>query len=239
MNYIFDVDGTLTPSRGKIDPQFKHFMIAFAGKHNTFLVTGSDREKTLEQIGSSLYDTCRKVYNCSGSDVWADGRNVYTDDWTLPKDVEKFLLDELAYSCFPIRNGVHIEHRPGTVNFSILGRGKDPSVGRSEYIKWDKERLERQDIADRIRKQFPDLYVALGGQTGLDIAPKGGGKEQILRDFDGDVIFYGDKMDEGGNDYTLAHEIRERNLGTTYHVYDYKHTWELLQYEAAVSESQR
>tara|TARA_B100001175_G_scaffold277103_1_gene252935 strand:+ start:2630 stop:3349 length:720 start_codon:yes stop_codon:yes gene_type:complete len=239
MNYIFDVDGTLTPSRGKIDPQFEKFMVAFAGKFRTYLVTGSDRQKTIDQIGESLYYTCNRVYNCSGSDVYCGSRNVYRDDWTLPKDVENFLLDELAYSCFPIRNGVHIEHRPGTVNFSILGRGKDPKKGREEYKKWDKERLERQDIADRIRNQFPDLYVALGGETGLDIAPKGGGKEQILRDFYNEIVFYGDKMDKGGNDYSLAHEIRERKLGTTYHVYDYKHTWELLQYETAVSESQR
>ena len=240
MNYIFDVDGTLTPSRQKIVHEFWAPFLIFCRNHNVYLVTGSDREKTVEQVGLDIFYTAKRVYNCSGSDVYVKDANVYRDDWTLPKDVENFLLDELAYSCFPIRNGLHIEHRPGTVNFSILGRGKDPSVGRDEYIKWDKERLERQDIADRIRKQFPDLYVALGGQTGLDIAPKGRGKEQILRDFpDGNIKFFGDKMDEDGNDYTLAKEIRERNLGTTYHVYDYKHTWELLEYEATVSESQR
>jgi len=204
MNYIFDVDGTLTPSRQKIVHEFWAPFLIFCRNHNVYLVTGSDREKTVEQVGLDIFYTAKRVYNCSGSDVYAKDANVYRDDWTLPKDVENFLLDELAYSCFPIRNGLHIEHRPGTVNFSVLGRGKDPSVGRDEYIKWDKERLERQDIADRIRKQFPDLYVALGGQTGLDIAPKGRGKEQILRDFpDGNIKFFGDKMDEDGNDYTI------------------------------------
>ena len=233
------MDGTLTPSRKKIEHEFWAPFLIFCRHNDVYLVTGSDRQKTLEQLGLDICYTAKRVYNCSGSDVYEKDKNVYRDDWELPKEVEDFLMDELAYSCFPIRNGLHIERRPGGVNFSILGRGKDPSVGRAEYMKWDKERLEREDIAGRLRNAFPNLSVALGGQTGLDIAPKGGGKEQILRDFDGDVIFYGDKMDEGGNDYTLAHEIRERNLGTTYHVYDYKHTWELLQYEAAVSESQR
>ena len=237
MSYVFDVDGTLTPSRGKIDPEFLQFMLYFAGTNNVYMVTGSDREKTLDQIVYDLYHSCKRVYNCSGSDVWEGDRNVHTDDWTLPTDVEDFLLDELYFSTFPLRNGNHIERRPGTVNFSILGRDKDPFLGRQEYVDWDKRTNERQDIADRLRTQFPDLYIALGGQTGLDIAPKGRGKEQIIRDFEGGVKFFGDKMDVGGNDYTLAQLIRERNLGTTYHVYDYKHTWELLEYETTISES--
>ena len=47
LEYIFDVDGTLTPSRGTIDPQFKKEFLAFARTHNVYLVTGSDRPKTL------------------------------------------------------------------------------------------------------------------------------------------------------------------------------------------------
>ena len=112
-----------------------------------------------------------------------------------------------------IRNGNHIERRPGAVNFSILGRGKDPSEGRGEYVKWDKERLEREDIADRLRNQFPDLTVALGGQTGIDIGPKGADKSQILRDFskDDEIHFFGDRMEKGGNDHSLGEAIK--NMG--------------------------
>ena len=234
MSYIFDVDGTLTPSRKQIDEEFLSFMLDFADKYNVYFVTGSDRDKTIEQIGVDLYNSARRVYNCSGSDVYEKYVNVYRDDWELPEEVEKYLLSELEFSEFPIRNGVHIEKRPGTVNFSILGRGEDPSVGREEYVSWDKIHSERSFIARRIIRDFPDLYVALGGQTGLDIAPQGRGKEQIIRDFEGGVKFYGDRMDVGGNDYSLALAIREKKLGETFHVYDYKHTWELLEYETSV-----
>ena len=41
--------------------------------------------------------------------VYEKDKNVYRDEWELPKKVERFLEDELAYSCFPIRNGNHIE----------------------------------------------------------------------------------------------------------------------------------
>ena len=227
--FIFDVDGTLTPSRQKIQSDFLSFFFRFTFSNDVYLVTGSDRAKTLEQITSELYDNCERVYNCSGSDVYEGDRNVYRDDWELPSDVERFLNDELAYSCFPIRNGLHIERRAGGVNFSILGRGKDPSIGREEYIKWDKERLEREDIADRLRNAFPNLSVALGGQTGLDLGPLGSDKSQILRDFneDDELHFFGDRMEEGGNDYSLAESIKKRG-GYAHSVNTYKDTWNLI-----------
>ena len=227
--YIFDIDGTLTVSRSQIDPDFRVFMLSFVLEHDVYLVTGSDRKKTIEQVGADLYNLSQRVYNCSGSDVYEGDKNVYRSEWELPREVERFLEDELAYSCFPIRNGNHIEHRPGGVNFSILGRDKNPFKGRAEYIKWDKERLEREDIADRIRNAFPGLTVALGGQTGLDIGPAGSDKSQILRDFDkdDDIIFYGDRMEEGGNDYTLAEKVKNMG-GYAHQVNTWEDTFELL-----------
>ena len=227
--FIFDVDGTLTPSRQQIDFKFMCFMIKFCCTYDVYLVTGSDREKTVDQLGLDICYRAKRVYNCSGSDVYERDVNVYRDDWQLPKEVEWFLKDELAYSCFPIRNGLHIERRPGGVNFSILGRGKDPSVGREEYIKWDKERLEREDIANRLRDNFPNLSVALGGQTGLDLGPLGSDKSQILRDFKlgEELHFFGDRMEEGGNDYSLGKAVQEMG-GKAYHVRDWEETKSII-----------
>jgi len=229
--FIFDVDGTLTPSRKKIEHEFWAPFLIFCRHNDVYLVTGSDRQKTLEQLGLDICYTAKRVYNCSGSDVYEKDKNVYRDDWELPKEVENFLMDELAYSCFPIRNGLHIERRPGGVNFSILGRGKEPSIGRVEYMKWDKERLEREDIAGRLRNAFPDLSVALGGQTGLDIGPLGSDKSQILRDFskDDELYFFGDRVEKGGNDHTLAMAIVENMMGVAYNVDDYTETRTILE----------
>ena len=156
--FIFDVDGTITPSRKEIVHEFWAPFLIFCREHDVYLVTGSDREKTVEQVGLDIFYTSKRVYNCSGSDVYERDKNVYRDDWELPREVEKFLTDELEYSCFPIRNGLHIERRPGGVNFSILGRGKDPLVGRMEYMEWDNERLEREDIAESYLPYFAVRY---------------------------------------------------------------------------------
>ena len=223
--FIFDVDGTLTPSRRKITCEFFSIFSKFVRENDVYLVTGSDREKTLEQITPEIYNQCKRVYNCSGSDVYEGDKNVYRDDWKLPEDVQSFLYDELDYSQFMIRNGNHIEHRPGGVNFTILGRAEDPFIGRERYVEWDRQTNERQDIAERIRNQFPDLTVAVGGQTGLDIGPKGADKSQILRDFttDDELYFFGDMMDEGGNDYSLGEAVKEMG-GFTYNVDSFKDT---------------
>ena len=225
MKFIFDVDGTLTPSRQQIDPEFLLLMMFFAAKHDVYLVTGSDRDKTLEQIGVDLYNAVKRVYNCSGSDVYEQDKNVYRDEWKLPFDVERFLFDELDYSQFPMRNGNHIERRPGGVNFSILGRDEDSQLGREEYIRWDTETNEREDIVDRIKKSFPGLTVVLGGQTGIDIGPYGSDKGQILRDFskEDEIHFFGDMMKEGENDYPLAKAVQEMG-GYAYHVKGWEDT---------------
>ena len=225
------MDGTLTPSRKKIEHEFWAPFLIFCRHNDVYLVTGSDRQKTLEQLGLDICYTAKRVYNCSGSDVYEKDKNVYRDDWELPKEVEDFLMDELAYSCFPIRNGLHIERRFGGVNFSILGRKSTCFVEREEYVKWDTERLERHDIAERLRKNFPNLSVALGGQTGLDIGPLGSDKSQILRDFskDDELHFFGDRIEKGGNDHTLAMKIVENMMGVAYNVQDYTETRTILE----------
>ena len=231
VKYIFDVDGTLTPSRQKIDSEFLNFLLNFAKQNDVYLVTGSDRPKTIEQIGKELYFACQRVYNCSGSDVYEKDILIYRDEWTLPSDAEEFLMDELHHSKFPVRTGNHIERRPGGVNFSVLGRGSEVILEeREEYVKWDINTGERKGIADRFKKRFPEIGCQVGGQTGLDISPLGCDKSQILRDFKPiDLIyFFGDKLKEGENDYPLGHAIEQRSLGMVFKVTDYHHTWNLL-----------
>ena len=226
--FIFDVDGTLTPSRKKIEHEFWAPFLIFCRNHDVYLVTGSDRQKTLEQLGLDICYTAKRVYNCSGCDVYEKDKNVYKDTWKPSDEVKQFLQDELDYSQFMIRTDPHIEERPGCINFSILGRGANWTE-REVYKEWDKDEHERVSIARRFNERFPDLYATVGGQTGLDIAPLGRDKSQILRDFneDDELHFFGDRMEEGGNDHSLAEAIKKRG-GYAHSVNTYKDTWNLI-----------
>ena len=226
--FIFDVDGTLTSSRKQMDVGFSAEFLIFCCKYDTYLVTGSDRAKTIEQVGLDIYNRCKRVFNCSGSDIYDGHNSVYRSNWKPSDELISFLNDELDFSDFPIRTGNHIEHRPGGINFSILGRGEGSMDGRDEYVKWDINTNERRDIAARLKDRFPELNVQIGGQTGLDISD--GDKSQILRDFEPQdtLHFYGDKLKEGENDYPLGQAITEKNWGIVHEVTDFHDTWNLL-----------
>ena len=227
--FIFDVDGTLTPSRGKMDEEFSKFFFDFCTLNHVYLVTGSDRPKTIEQIGNVLYGMSRRVYNCSGCDVYEGSNLIRSSEWTLPDLARTFLISCEYESPFNLRTGNHIEERSGMVNFSVVGRNAS-LYERKQYAEYDTKENERNTIANAFNTMFPDLQATVGGETGIDIAPKGSDKSQILVDFDeNDTLhFFGDAIFPGGNDWPIATVIADQDRGTFYKVTDWKETWRIL-----------
>ena len=227
--FIFDVDGTLTPSRGKMDYNFKAFFNTFCLVNDVYLVTGSDKPKTIEQISEGTYNLCKRVYQCSGSDVWDAETNILKSGWILSDLARTFLISCEYESPFSLRTGNHIEQRSGMVNFSVVGRNATTEE-RAKYVEYDTVKNERINIASAFNIMFPDLQATVGGDTGIDIAPRGADKSQILRDFkeDDTIHFYGDAMFEGGNDLPLAYALKDFQLGFSHQVDGWQHTWEKL-----------
>jgi phosphomannomutase len=225
--FIFDVDGTLTPSRQKIDPEFEMFFESFCQDNEVYLVTGSDYPKTVEQLGERIVNQVKAVYNCSGNDVWQHGKNIKRNNWTLPDECRRFLTGWLEGSKFSVRTGNHIEERPGTVNFSIVGRNATQEQ-RKMYVEWDVEQRERESIALQFNMTYKDLTATVGGDTGIDIYPTGYDKGQIIKDFnlrEDKLYFFGDKTLPGGNDEPLAKLINH-----SYQVKHWRDTHERLGY---------
>jgi phosphomannomutase len=207
--YVFDVDGTLTPSRQKIDKEFAEVFWNFCTSNEVYLVTGSDREKTCEQLTSQILNSVELSFNCAGNEVWEKNQLLRKNDWIAPESLILFLEKELRNSKFTPKTGKHIEQRNGMLNFSIVGRNCS-LLERKNYVVWDSKEDERNTIAERVRQAFPELDVFVGGETGLDIFEKGKGKAQCLeyiRTSNNDVIHYfGDQIFPGGNDYDIAME---------------------------------
>lgn len=238
--YLFDVDGTLTPSRRSMNPEFRIWFCEFMSENAVYLVTGSDYEKTVEQLGVTITENVKAVYNCSGNDVWVGGKNIHTNNWRLPEDAHAFLSQCLTESEFSLRTGLHFEHRPGMVNFSIVGRNANMDE-RKLYVEYDTHTHERDNIAKEFNKLFGDTVVATaGGETGLDIYPVGKDKAQIISDFSyyDSIVFFGDRCDPQGNDYTLARAVSELSQGKNslaygrgkfYNVEGWEDTWNILE----------
>jgi len=226
--FIFDVDGTLTPSRQVIDPTFKEFFLQFIKDNKVWLVTGSDYAKTVEQLGKEICESVVTVYNCSGNDVYLKGKRVNAKSFEAPKELYDLMQGWLQGSSFPLRTGNHIEERMGTINFSIVGR--NCTIGeRKLYVKHDENMRERETIAHQINSEFPDITATVGGETGIDIYRKGCDKSQILEDFNQNdkIYFFGDKIEQGGNDWPLAAKLHKKGC---FNVKDWRDTMERLQH---------
>src|SRR6056297_3214397 len=158
--FIFDVDGTLTPSRQKIDPKFKEWFTEFCISNDVYLVTGSDYAKTQEQLGDRLLQWPLFVFNCSGNEVWAKGELQSKREWTPPQELYNLLQGWLESSKFSIRTGKHFEERTGMINFSIVGRNASIDE-RKVYVDWDIANRERETIAFQINSQFEDITATV------------------------------------------------------------------------------
>ena len=205
--HVFDVDGTLTPSRLKMDPEFKKFFLEYFKRKEFCLVSGSDYAKLLEQVGADILSAANMVFPCSGNSVYVRGTEVYQSNWKPEADLLRCLEAELQSSNYRIRRGGHYEYRPGMLNFSIIGR-RCSQIDREQYYNWDVEHQERAAICSRLKAQFPELSFEIGGQISLDIYPKGADKSQILPYLiDWTIYFFGDGIKPGHNDYSLARAL--------------------------------
>ena len=170
--YIFDVDGTLTPSRRTMTPDFEMFFSRWAKENTFYLVSGSDLPKMKEQVPEYILTLAGGIFTCGGNQFWKEGptqqwprdwRLVYENKFELPKHLEDFLNIMLANSEYPHRYGNHIENRGAMVNFSIVGRDCTLEQ-RLDYFEYDKKTKERQKIANIIKSKADGIDDVIGGQ---------------------------------------------------------------------------
>jgi phosphomannomutase len=206
-NFVFDVDGTLTHARQLMDPDFKSWFVNWMKGKTVYLVTGSDRPKTIEQIGPEIVDSCNMAFQCAGNDVWRNGIPIAQTNFTPPDDMIGWLENELEKSAYPDRYGNHIEKRVGVINFCIAGRDM-PEEARDTYFEWDNKHGERLDISQRFNKKFPGFEASIGGNTSLDIFMKGRNKSQVYNTIGSPLVFFGDRCESTGNDYPLVEMLK-------------------------------
>lgn len=237
MFFAFDVDGTLTPSRQKISPQFEDWFLSWIADVQNWggsilLVTGSDYPKTVEQLGEKIVNAVNYCCNCMGNTVYQNGNLIYDYNFEYPPELIKFLNLELYASAYSERYGNHIEDRKAMLNYSTVGRNANPEQ-RKRYHEWDAISNERIDIARRLNEQFEpyNIVAQVAGEIGIDITAKERDKRQCIRYMQGDVIqFFGDRMDDNGNDKPLADAINQLQNGSRcYEVENWEETWDILQ----------
>ena len=209
---VFDVDGTITPSREKIDPIHAAILLEFTKLTDVYIVTGSDFAKTKEQLGD-LTKAVKGCYQCAGNELWVNDKLIEsTPQFNMNKVMVQWCKHKLEESLFPYRtHKKHVDLRPGMMNFSIIGRGCTKKQ-RKEYITYDNKNKEREQLATDFNGIFHSYSAQIAGETGIDICESGRDKGQVvkpLEDVYNCIMFFGDDTQEGGNDYPFASKIRE------------------------------
>lgn len=212
--YIFDMDGTITPAREHMTPDFAFHFLPWLKAHCAYLAAGSNYEKVTEQLSPDVVASFSGIYSSMGNVFHKKGQKIYRNDIKLNKEMLQYLErcrrnTEYEGNLF----GNYLELRIGMLNFSVLGRNC-PFSERAKYNEWDNIHHEREKIAKKMNELFPEYDTSLGGKISLDIVTRGCGKEQIaarMREAHphDKLIFFGDRTDKGGNDYTLAEALRQ------------------------------
>jgi phosphomannomutase len=227
LNFLFDIDGTLTPPRQKIDPEFGKFFRKWIETHRTYLVGGSDYPKLEEQVDGGILEKVEMVFSSSGNVGHQKGQEIFRFEWNYPQDLLTYLDTVLSTNQYPIHAGRHIELRPGMINFSFIGR-QCTMQQRYDYFLYDQKAQERATLCGEIMYEFPGIQASIGGQISIDIYPKGKNKPQVLKYIHGPIIFFGDKIEPGGNDHDLAMALR-KSPHKIVGVRDWNHTYSVIQ----------
>ena len=233
--YMFDVDGTLTPSRLQMTEKFAKFFDKWSNENKYYLVTGSDLDKTKEQLPIAYIDRAEAIFTCCGNQMWRDDELIYNNKFNPPKDLIESLERKVLKSEYPNRYGNHIEDRGSMVNFSVVGRDCTQEQ-REDYFEWDKRMGERNIMCMEIKGTYPGIDAVVGGQISIDIYPKGMDKSQVLNVIEqerlvppSEYIFIGDGIENYGNDYPLAELMDNTEICDWYQTKGWKHTKEILE----------
>lgn len=215
---LFDVDGTLSPSRKAASPEMLQLLAELKKKTAIGYVGGSDLAKQIEQLGD---DAAKTLFDFSfsenGATAFRKGKLICQESFIgylgeeRYKKLVNWTLKYLADIEIPVKRGTFIEFRSGMVNVSPIGRSCSYAE-RLEFVKMDEEGKIRENMVLAYKKEFADfgLQFSIGGQISIDIFPLGWDKTYCLRHIAGEgfkeIHFFGDKTEKGGNDYEIFND---------------------------------
>jgi HAD superfamily hydrolase (TIGR01484 family) len=157
-------------------------------------------------VNLSLLPTCgTKFFQFAG-----DWRKIYSDDLTADEKTKIVgsLRQALGVVGLQVEKvwGEVIEDRGSQITFSALGQ----QAPLEEKNKWDSDFTKRKKIKAVLDTFIPEFSVRMGGATSIDVTKPGidkaygiGKLREVLRISLKEMIFIGDALFVGGNDFPV------------------------------------
>jgi hypothetical protein len=212
---VFDLDGTLAPSKSALDKRTAAFLHDLLGIVKVAVISGGAWAQFEKQLLSdiphddrlanlSLLPTCgTKFFQYAG-----DWKQVYSEDLTAEQrekiiDSVKNATEKAGFRAEKVWGEV-IEDRGSQITFSALGQ----QAPLEEKEKWDADFSKRKKIAAILETLIPEFSIRMGGATSIDVTKPGIDKAYGIRKLRDilhislkEMVYIGDALFPGGNDY--------------------------------------
>lgn len=224
----FDLDGTLAPSKSALPDRVSEVLGRLLDEFQICIISGGKFEQFQMQLLNNLHvdsdkfvklhlmPTCGTRYYRYDLDK-ADWHKVYAEDFTDSEKAEIVTalnksVDALGYREEKVY-GELVEDRGSQITFSALGQDIVKILGEEGVdIKesWDKDGKKKSSLQRYVADLLPNFEVRSGGATSIDVTKPGidkaYGMHKLMEILDldkSDILFFGDALVEGGNDYPV------------------------------------
>jgi phosphomannomutase len=217
----FDLDNTLAESKTALTDEMVARLSELLEKYEVCVISGGNYSQFKIQLTDRIEvgpDLLKKLhlmptcgtryyrYNLSSKE-W---NKVYAED--LSDDQKKRIIEVLEEAAKVLGYweqspaGEIIEDRESQITYSALGQKALPE----DKYAWDADGAKKKAIRDYAADRLPDLEVRVGGTTSVDVTRVGIDKAYGMRKLmaelkitEDEILFIGDMLQEGGNDYPV------------------------------------
>jgi len=213
----FDLDDTLAPSKSPLDDRMVELLLALLERAPVCIISGGQiaqfRAQVIERLGDvdpALLARLHLMPTC-GTQYWRHHEGAWHQEYA-----ENLTDDEKQRALAAVEGearrlglwesetwGPILEDRESQITFSALGQAA-PVAAKAT---WDPDGSRKAALRDAVAVLVPDLEVRSGGSTSVDITRKGIDKAYGMARLEkladvplDDMLFVGDRLDEGGND---------------------------------------
>lgn len=217
----FDLDDTLAITKSPISDQMAETLGRILDEFEVCIISGGKFEQFKTQVIDRLHvephrlnrlhlmPTCGTRYY-RYDELDSKWRMQYAEDLTEAQ--KKQIISVLEASAKELGlweehpAGDIIEDRGSQITFSALGQQATPE----DKYAWDPDGSKKAALRDLAAQSLPDLEVRGGGSTSIDVTREGidkaYGMQKLIDTLDiskEDILFFGDRLQEGGNDYPV------------------------------------
>jgi phosphomannomutase len=225
---VFDLDGTLAPSKSPLPDRISALMTRLLDNFEVCVISGGKFEQFKAQLLNNLHADAKQLSKMHlmptcGTRYYRfdnaknDWQKVYAEDFSQAEKDEIIIalykgVDALGYREKQVY-GELVEDRGSQITFSALGQDIVKTLGEEGVeIKeaWDKDGNKKAALRDYVAELIPNFEVRSGGATSIDVTKPGidkaYGMNRLMAELGvakDDILFFGDSLLEGGNDYPV------------------------------------